>query len=230
MDDFKEPNFESESSPEELEEMSRLWVMRYNQEDFNIVPLTAEENEKLDNFLKTADTETVARVERIAHMRVEYFWYMDKNLPEDKRQEIDREMAKDGELREYVESSYAKLLAEEYSMWRYEIENSEEMRSEMNEYEIRKFFEYMEKYPDVVDESLISMTSQATLTPERKIEINPDETAFLTERQKLFNLRDYLVGELGSRARDKFNNELIDDVRFRQMFLKIKKALTANKK
>ena len=230
---MEEPNFENNESlsSDKLETLARMYMIRNYPGSPITVTLMERENEELDNFLETANPEQINQVKDRAIFQRKYFTYVSKDAPHDKKDAIEQEMEEDPELKEYIESTYVWALAESYSMWVYGVEKAEKDLEgkifDMTDEEIFTFFSLLEKYPDIVDQALAAMTSEIHAGPHKnsKFLVKPNENKYLSEREKLLELRDYFTGKMGQEERNNFHNEIIDNPNFRTMFVKMQNAL-----
>ncbi len=196
-------------------------------------PLSVDEEKELNDFLATGSEGDIEKVKKDAEWRLKSIKY---NNPQwssvEERASIEQAMQTDPEFREYIEKGEAEIITQNYAMWRDEIENGPvdpKEPYEMTDDEIKKFFIFLDSYPDTVEESLQGMMADITQGDDGDIVVEPNEERYVSERHKLLELRDYIQGSLSARKTSDFNNELIDDIRFRKMFEKIKQALTEKK-
>jgi len=227
------PRFEYQPlSPEQIDNLARSFMIKnYPDNERQPLTLTEKEEQELDQFLETASQEQKDIVDKKAQWKRKYFTYINKSASPEEKEQIEEDMEKDPEFKDYIERTQAWALAERYSMWRYGVEKAEEDPDgrifDMDDSEIFTFFNLLESHPDVIDEALGMMSSEIHAGPYKnsKFMIRPNEGNYMTERQKLLELRDYFTGKIGEDEKDSLHNEIIDNPAFRSMFVKIQNAL-----
>lgn len=226
-------NFENHDSldPRKLESLSRMYMIQTFPGSPIQVGLTDGEKVELEHFLTTAPSEHVEEVKKTALFMRKYFTYTDETASQEEKDVIEEEMDRNSELKEYIESAQAEALTEKYTIWRYGIDNAkkdpEAQIFEMTDDEIFTFFNLLDKYPNEVDQTLSAMTSEISVSPHdsSKFVMRTNEVSYLSEREKLLELRDYFTGKMSDEEKGSFSNEIIDDINFRSMFVKIQNAL-----
>jgi len=260
--------FESSESFEDkgpiYEKMARLFMISQNPTKF--FPLNPKEGRELSAFWEKASEKDKKKIQKLADWGFTYFIYTDKNTPEKEKEELEKKMNEDLQLREYVEKRWARAITEDYVTWRSALEDHEETkknkarpyeerrqelekagvgitegvekslresaedylrRVSMTDEEIRKLFEFLEKYPKEIEESLSVMYSEArTSKTSGKIEIGPsDPSRTYAEFSFLKDIKKYLDGQMSPREENDFNDLIIENQQVREILQRFKNAL-----
>ena len=198
--------------------------------------LTDVGQKELDVFLKTASDRDKDEVQKRAEMKYKFIIYLGEETSfKDvfQKKDIEKEMNENPQLREYIERKLAWKFAERYSLWKDAVDIAESIdvdltkRLEMNEDEIEKLLDFIERYPKEVEESIIEATSAAKAgeKQETKDEGESDISTAYMKIEFLKNVKKYLNGEMGEREENDFIDLIIENQKIRIMIDKIKKAL-----
>lgn len=235
---MEQPHFEQYEPMDSYlrDSLARIYMIKNFPDSPVEISLSDKEEDALEQWLAVAPSHHVEEVKKHALFLRKYFTYIDTISSEDEeaikeKEAIEEEMEKDPELRQYIESSYAEGLAEKYSVWRYGVDNTkgdpDAQVFEMTDDEIFAFFDLLDKYPTEIDHMLSAMTSEISPNPDSgpQFVIRPNEGRYISEREKLLQLRDYFTGKMSAEDQNDFANEIIDNPDFRSMFVKIQNAL-----
>ena len=203
------PLEQSEEKEELFEELAHLLYLKQDPTKKDL--LTDKGKARIDDFLRQASESEKAEVERRAGMKRKASLYTNRNTSRRELEKIEKEMAENPKLQEYIEKTWASKLAKNYVHWQLASEFNQEFdqkRFEMNEKEINKLFEFLGKYREEMEEGLVEASTPVMLEGEVEEETPDFETAY-TYLGFLKNMKAYIKGSLNTREKENLDEAII---------------------
>lgn len=165
---------------------------------------------------------------------------LSKDSTEEQIETVEREMAENPKLREYIDERLPRALVAEYASWNFTMnQSSEEMRDElipgesedemrdrmsMSDNQIKLLFGFDGKRDTEIKDAFEEQFDLAT-GPESEATESEVKSGSWDKYQNFRNIADYVYGKASDIIQNEINDRLISDEQFRNFIDKIKKAL-----